>query len=316
MAQDALNPVCPVHQINLVPNDNDLTCTSGCTYPVRGKVPRFTTDLYTEAFGFQWGIWDRTQLDSYTGLSVTKDRLIEAFGPIGKSNLKNKNVLEVGCGAGRFTEILLSFDSIVYSIDHSNAVEVNERNFPLSDTHKVIQADIENLPFLDKSFDIVFCLGVIQHTPNPEKSIQYLFEKLKPGGWLVIDHYSKSVSWNLRTAPVFRLFLKRLEPEKSFTLVKRIFHFSCYFFRVSSNRYYRKICNIIFPIVYFDREIPGLSFELKKAWGLLDTYDSLTDWHKHRRSVASIRETLEKLGLTEIECFHNGSAVVARGRKI
>ena len=48
--------------------------------------------------------------------------LIEIF-------LKNKTILEVGSGAGRFTNIILKYtDAIVYSVDSSSSVEVNFDN--------------------------------------------------------------------------------------------------------------------------------------------------------------------------------------------
>ena len=42
---------------------------------------------------------------------------------------KNKTILEVGSGAGRFTNIILKYtDAIVYSVDSSSSVEVNFDN--------------------------------------------------------------------------------------------------------------------------------------------------------------------------------------------
>jgi hypothetical protein len=87
------------------------------------------------------------------------------------------------------------------------------------------------------------------------------------------------------------------------------------FYLKSKNRLYRKILNVIFPVVYFDNEIPELPKNFKDEWSVLDTFDSLTDWYKHRRSVHQISESLKKLGLVEITCFANGSVVVAKGRK-
>jgi 2-polyprenyl-3-methyl-5-hydroxy-6-metoxy-1,4-benzoquinol methylase len=273
------------------------------------------SQLYTEAFGFQWKIFDKTQLDSYSGTSVTRRRLVEAMGSPLSSELADQHVLEVGCGAGRFTEILLDLGAMVYSIDHSNAVEVNTNNFPQSQKHIVVQADVGSLPYAENAFDVVFCLGVIQHTPDPEVTIRNLARHVKPGGWLVIDHYSHSISWYLRTAPLFRQVLKRLDPQLSFRIVSTIFKVAIPFYKISANRYYRKLLHIVFPIVYFENEIPELPTSLKLEWGLLDTYDSLTDWNKHRRSTASITQSLIERGFVEIECFNNGSAVVARARK-
>src|SRR5262245_14526583 len=148
------------------------------------------TDNYTAAFGAQWKRYRRTQLDSYTGFPISRTRALRCIGGENLSWMYGKRVLECGCGAGRFTEILLSLGSTVVSIDLSDAVEANRDNFPPNELHQIAQADIEHLPFRPETFDVVFCLGVIQHTPNPEYTIACLFEQLKPGGLLVIDHYT------------------------------------------------------------------------------------------------------------------------------
>ena len=43
----------------------------------------------------------------------------------------------------------------------------------------VIQADINDMPFADGVFDVVVCLGVIQHTPDTEKTIKDLIQACK-----------------------------------------------------------------------------------------------------------------------------------------
>ena len=85
-------------------------------------VPSFVGDeQYVSAFGIQWLKHSTTQQDSHTGLTITKDRLVRMFGPLYK-RLENLNVLEAGCGAGRFTEILIETGSLITAVDLSVAV--------------------------------------------------------------------------------------------------------------------------------------------------------------------------------------------------
>jgi 2-polyprenyl-3-methyl-5-hydroxy-6-metoxy-1,4-benzoquinol methylase len=126
---------------------------------------------YAAAFGAQWKKYRRTQLDSYTGTSISRDRARRCIGEDLWAEFAGKQVLECGCGAGRFTETLLDRGAYGTLLDLSDAVEANEENFPQNATHRIAQADIQNLPFAPQQFDVVFCLGVIQYTPCPEETI-------------------------------------------------------------------------------------------------------------------------------------------------
>ena len=117
-------------------------------YPVLEGIPRLlpTGGNYADAFGEQWLRWRTTQLDSNSGTTITKDRLHRCLGERAVDLLtrtdESTQVLEVGCGAGRFTEILLQFPSArVTSIDLSSAVEANQTNFPQGENHQIVQAD-------------------------------------------------------------------------------------------------------------------------------------------------------------------------------
>jgi 2-polyprenyl-3-methyl-5-hydroxy-6-metoxy-1,4-benzoquinol methylase len=294
---------------------NYLMCEKGCNFQVIKGIPRFTDERYSGAFGFQWKKFAHTQLDSISGTSTSKNRVIQVCGDELYAKLPGSTVLEIGAGAGRFTEVLLTTGATVYSSDLSSAVEVNAESFPISAKHSVIQSDVTHLPFLPESFEIVFCLGVIQHTPSPEWTIECLAKQVKPGGWLLIDHYDKSISWKFRTAPLARALLKRINPVTAFKITERIFRIAKPFFKVSKNRIYRKLLNIVFPIVYFENEVIGLNEELRDEWSVLDTFDSLTDWYKHRRSPREIELLLTRSGLVDIVCFKGGNGVVARARK-
>ena len=89
---------------------NFLSSSDGESYPIVKGIPRFVPPTnYAVAFGDQRNRFPKAQLDSYTGVSLAETRLARCMqGHL--SNLKGKKVLEVGSGAGRFTEILLKHD--------------------------------------------------------------------------------------------------------------------------------------------------------------------------------------------------------------
>src|SRR5436305_3342969 len=168
---------CPSHALplstegKLAGGDDALTCPRGCRFPVVKHIPRFViSEDYAAAFGAQWNAFRKTQLDSHTGTTISRDRLARCLGG-SLEVLRGKSVLEVGCGAGRFTELMLAAGARVFACDLSSAVEANYENCAGADDYFVCQADARRLPVAPHSFDFVVCLGVVQHTPSPEETI-------------------------------------------------------------------------------------------------------------------------------------------------
>ena len=270
---------------------------------------------YAEAFGLQWQTYRRTQLDSYTETTISQDRARRCLGLKCWEILHNQertDVLEVGCGAGRFTEILLSTKAFVTSVDYSSAVEANKENFPEHPRHRILQGDVLRLPFPAGQYDIVFCLGVIQHTPKPEETIEKLYAQVKRGGWLVIDHYAYSVSHATKTAPLFRFILRRLSPADGLKWTKRIVDMFFPLHRaVRKHRIAQALLSRVSPVLSYYHALP-LSDELQREWALLDTHDTLTDWYKHLRTKGQIRRVLETLDAVDIWCEYGGNGIEAR----
>ena len=283
---------------------------------VTGGIPRFVNEgSYASLFGDQWKKYKKTQLDSYSGSPISENRLNRCLGEL-KDGLQGKLVLEAGCGAGRFTEILLKKGAFLVSSDLSSAVEVNIDNFPISDDHLVIQADINDMPYADESFDVVICLGVIQHTTDTEKTIEDLYKLVKKGGTLVIDHYYYDSSNYFRLARLYRLFLRK--KPSSYTipytqnLVKRYLPLHK---KVAKIKLLSVLLNRISPVVSYFNVFPQFNEKQQEEWALLDTHDSLTDWHKRFRNKKEITTTLTALGAAEIWCAHGGNGVEARCKK-
>ncbi len=180
--------ICPEDGQPLTLAREELTCPRGHEWGVHAGIPRMIPrkENYADAFGLQWKVYRKVQLDSFTGTTLSLDRARRCLGGAGWDLLRaGAQVLEVGCGAGRFTEVLLGAGASVTSVDLSSAVEANQDNFPQDRRHRILQADVLRLPFAPQQYDVVFCLGVIQHTPDPEKTIEKLYQQVKPGGWVV-----------------------------------------------------------------------------------------------------------------------------------
>ena len=294
-----------------------LECSQGHGYDIVREIPRFVAgSTYADHFGAQWNRFRRTQLDSYSGHPITRDRLRRCFGEPLWNSLAGKQVLECGCGAGRFTEVMLESGARVTSIDLSAAVDANGDQFPPGPEHRIAQADIGKLPFAPRSFDVVLCIGVVQHTPDSEKTIADLYNMVAPGGTLIIDHYVLTLSWYLKTAPLFRAWMTRMEPAAALelceTLVNRLLPLHK---AVAKLPVARSLVHRISPVMSYYAVYPELNDELQREWAMLDTHDTLTDRFKHSRTESQIRQAMTALGMEEIWCAPGGNGIEARGRR-
>ena len=308
---------CPNHLIQLVAHSGRLNCQQGEQFEIRRGIPRFVPqNSYADGFGAQWKKYRLTQLDSYSGIPITEMRLRNCLGEDLWGQLAGKQVLECGCGAGRFTEHLLEKGAFVTSIDLSDAVEVNKENFPGTQTHRVAQADILRLPFQPSKFDVVLCIGVIQHTRNSEQTIRALAAQVKVGGYLIIDHYTYTLAEFTKAAALIRPIIKRFSPEvgirSSEQLVKLFLPLHR---RARKVRWMQMLLSRISPVVCYYHTFPQLNEELQTEWALLDTHDYLTCWYRHYRKNTEIATFLGSIGLEVVSCKYGGNGVEARARR-
>jgi len=276
---------------------------------------------YVDAFGEQWNKYRTTQLDSYTKTTISRDRIRRCLGGALWEKLQGpelSSVLEAGCGAGRFSEVLLALPgSVLTSTDLSSAVDVAQANCTGSDRLRLVQSDINALPFLAGSYDVVICLGVIQHTPSPEAAIEALYAQAKPGGWLVVDHYTASLAYYTKvTALLLRPWLKRLSPQRGMAVTDML---SRAFFplhrAVKRSRLLQMALSRVSPLLTYFHAHPELDDRFQFEWARLDTHDCLTDYYKHFRTATEITRILRSLGATEIWVSEGGNGIEARCRK-
>ena len=313
----------PVDGRPLAPVPGGLSA-GGQTYAIVDGVPSLLpgSSGYVDAFGDQWNRWRLTQLDSHTGTPISRDRLLRCLGPTLVAELSDPvrqvDVLEAGCGAGRFTEVLLSMPSVrLTSVDLSSAVEANQRNFPQDGRHRVARCDICRPPFREGSFGVVMCLGVIQHTPDPERTIESLFQLVRPGGWLVIDHYAPSWRhWTKVTALALRQVVKRLPPAARMRTCETLVDMFLPLHRaVRHMPLAQQALSRISPLLTYYHAHPELADHHQYEWALLDTHDHLADWYKHLRTPEQIAKILRRLGGEDVVSVPGGNGAEARCRR-
>jgi SAM-dependent methyltransferase len=297
-----------------------LTCPQGCSVPVVAHIPRFVApDSYASGFGLQWKAFRKTQLDSYTGTTISRERLARCLGG-SIEILRGKTVLEVGCGAGRFTELMLAAGARVFAADLSLAVEANYENCRQWPEYFVCQANALRLPVAPNSFDFVVCLGVIQHTPSPEQTIAALAGYVKPGGRLVIDHYSNSYVQNFLQRNLRRMLIRipaRIAKPITLGMARALVPIHRMAWKLRHRRGLWRLQRALVnhsPLLDYQAFFPQLGDHLVAEWEVLDTHDALTDYYKHLRSLEEIEAALRACGLVELQISYGGNGVEARAR--
>ncbi|OIO48092.1 MAG: hypothetical protein COS76_01260 [Candidatus Portnoybacteria bacterium CG06_land_8_20_14_3_00_39_12] len=108
--------------------------------------------------------------------------------------LKDKKVLDVGCGQGLILSLMAQECPDITGIDLSrkSLLQANKGLNELGLKHvKLAQGNAENLPFNDNVFDLIYCIGVLHHTPNIQKGIAQINRVLKEDGQAIIMLYRK-----------------------------------------------------------------------------------------------------------------------------
>ena len=169
-----------------------LECASGThQFPIENGIPRFVPrDNYAASFGYQWNRFKLEQIDSANGTNLSATRFYAETGWT-KDWLKGKWVLDAGCGAGRFLDIASDSEAEVVGWDISSAIYAARVNLAGRNNVHFVQANIYEPPFRAGAFDGCYCIGVVQHTPDPQQTMRTLPRVLCSGGRIAVSAYER-----------------------------------------------------------------------------------------------------------------------------
>lgn len=278
-----------------------------------GVIDFVNNSNYADNFGDQWTRFPKLQLDSFNGTTISKDRFFGALN-LSPAELRRKFVLDVGCGTGRFAEIALKAGAVVVGLDYSSAAYVAAKNLEHYPNFQAIRGDIYNLPFKKDSFDLVYCLGVLQHTPNVEEAFKCLPTTVKDSGFLVVDYYWKRFRSVLTWKYPIRLITSKLHESTVLNILK-VAHPIIYPLSEVCSKIplIGKFISRFFPVVNYVNDYPQLDKELLRAWSFLDTYDNWAPKFDQPQTVKTVTKWANEAGLKDIEVKHVRHLVV-RGR--
>jgi ubiquinone/menaquinone biosynthesis C-methylase UbiE len=261
-------------------------------------VGRFvSSEHYTSSFGYQWNAFAKAQLDSANGTHRSRDVFVEKTG-LALEALAGKTVLDAGCGMGRFAEVCALAGADVHAVDLSTAVEAAARNLGHHRTVSFYQADIMNLPFAEETFDVIYSIGVLHHTPDTRQAFLSLTRLLKPGGRIAIWVYSTRLKLMFGGE-----LLRMVTPRLSKPLLMKASRLAIPMYHVHR-----------LPVIGLaTRALLPTSLNPDPEWRWLDTFDWYSPRYQWKHTYGDVEEWFKQAGLTDL--VFGGFPVSVSGRR-
>lgn len=282
------------------------------SYPITRGIPRFVrAGGYADSFGFQWDRFKREQLDSANGTTLSRDRFFSETG-WSADWMAGRRILDGGCGAGRFLDVATRTGARVVGVDMSDAVDAAAITLGDRPGLDLVQAKIDALPFRPGSFDGVYCIGVIQHTSDPERCVRSLAHAVREGGSIEITAYELR-RWTMLYSKYWARRLTRgLSDRALYRLIAGVmpvlFPVTEILFRLPV---VGKAFRFVIPVANYTDS--PLSPPQRYRWALLDTFDMLAPTYDRPQRYADIRHWLASEGVTDIHRLANpGLNVIGR----
>jgi SAM-dependent methyltransferase len=150
-----------------------------------------------KGFGYQWQKVLSEPLPEATvygrTLADVRQDLLNYLG-MTPAQLEGKTGLDVGCGHGLSSRALASMGVDVVGSDLSESAYLcaaQHARVPQKGTQDFVRADVLNFPFAPQAFDVVICLGMAHHTPDPKRAVLNAARCVAPGGRFLLYIYER-----------------------------------------------------------------------------------------------------------------------------
>jgi SAM-dependent methyltransferase len=297
---------CTACRASLIELDDGCCCSAcGRKFPAVWGVLRFVdAHSYADSFGYQWQLYAKTQLD-HADRYISEPDFLKKTG-LRPEELRGRLVLDVGCGMGRFAEVATRWGARVVGIDLSVAAAVAARN--LADREFVaLQADVFELPFAPETFDYIYSVGVLHHTPDCEQAFKSLPQYLKPGGSIAVWLYSGYNKW-YRFSDIYRKVTHRMSAPALHRLLRVAVPF---FYKL--DRGLRVIPLVGRPLAGLVHHIFPVNRNPDPESRILDTFDWYSPKYQSKHTYEQVVRWFESCGLEALSVAETSIGV--RGRK-
>lgn len=281
--------------------EGTLLCNCGKSYPITRSIPRFVaSDDYVGNFSFEWTIHSRTQLDTEV-LKESENTFIKKTG-FTPEEIEGKLVLDVGCGMGRFSDVVSKWGGTVVGVDLSYSVDSAFANIGHRGNVHIAQANVFDLPFAPGTFDYIFSIGVLHHTPDCKKSFQQLPPLLTGGGKIAIWLYYR---WpNPKLPSPTSDHIRKVTTRMPLRLLYTLSYASVPLYWIYKIPYIGDFMMLLLPISRLPRW----------RWRVLDTFDWYSPEYQSKHTYPEVYRWFREEGLTDIELLD--IPVSMQGRKV
>jgi len=277
--------------------DGETITFKGEEIPVRNGIPRFSPDESYSDGNFAKLREEHAvlQFDSKNG-TKDRDQTIYDRTTWPREFWKGKTVLECGCGAGPDTEILRNWGAKVVAVDIAGS-DIAKENLDDEENIQIVQASILDLPFKKQSFDIVFCHRVLQHTPNPNETLDHILQFVKPQGAVFMHSYARTWIQMCRWKYVLLPFTRKVDSEKLYNFVKgyapAATKITNVLRKIPGGRF---ITHFFIPFLNYRhaKQFESLTDERVMEIGIHDTFDALSPPYDHPMSAKNMRNIADK----------------------
>ena len=275
------------------------------SFPIVNGIPRFVpAEDYAASFGLQWNRFRLEQIDSDNRTRQSEQRFYSEtrWTP---EWMKDKWLLEVGCGSGRFLEVASRTSAQVVGVDLSHAVDAAHETLGLRSNLHLVQAGIYGLPFRSEVFDGCFCIGVIQHTPDPVRALRALPAVLQPGGRIAVSIYERRPWTRFHGKYLLRPITRRMDSKLLLLLVRffmpLLFPLTEVLFRIPK---VGRVFRFSIPVANYV-EKRDLTWRQRYRWAVLDTFDMLSPAYDQPMTESEVIAALASVGIGGLKRLDN-----------
>ena len=293
-----------------------LYCKKGHEYNIEDGVPVLLTEDLSgqdaktaETFGYEW-------LRYRVDLGEEEKSIFLSETQSDPEDFEGKLVLDAGCGMGRFTSIAASLGAEVVGIDLSSAVKTVFKKTSQYPLLHIIRGDLLNPPFRKESFDLIYSLGVLHHTPDTKAAFDSIVPSIKNGGAIAFWLYGRASEFEFfKTNP--------LEPTRASFFEKHPFLLRPYWIALKTREFFSdalrkittrmpvpilyKLCLVMVPF----GAVPLLkffTFSVHPNWKVrhLENFDWLSPPYQYKHTKEEARAWIEEQGLVEDKMLDHG----------